>query len=188
MYVKLLQNKQGETNFMLRYLIIILLCFLLSACTSKEEKALIKIYQKNKIYHKKLQQTEKLQLKENGITKVLLTATYMFKPIKNKTDTRDELFIIGISIDGDEEKNLTSNGFSLTLDGKTPKEMKMISAKDTRLKNLSFVSDWTQFYVVRFPHTSKKDLTLIFNSNTFGKGVLHFAKVAKYVIKKDSIF
>ena len=44
---------------------------------SKEEKALIKVYEKNKIYHKQLQKTEKIQLKQEGITQVLLTATYL---------------------------------------------------------------------------------------------------------------
>jgi len=173
---------------MLKSMTPILVLFLLSACTSKEEKALTKVYEKNKTYHQKLQKTEKIQLKDNGITKVVLTATYLYKPSKKKLNNKDEVFIIGIYAEDNEEQNFTQDGFSLTLEGKAAKEIKLLSKEDPHLKNISFVSDWSQFYLVHFPHTSKKSFKLIFKSDIYGKGTLSFAKVAKYVLHKSSIF
>ena len=173
---------------MLKGMTSILVLFLLSACTSKEEKVLMHVYEKNKIYHQKLQKTEKVQLKENGITKVVLTGTYLYKPSKKKIDKSDEVFIIGIYAEDSDVQSLTQDGFSLTLEGKAAKEIKLLSKNDPLLKDISFVSDWSQFYLVHFPHTAKKSFRLIFKSDTYGKGILHFAKVAKYVLHKDSIF
>jgi hypothetical protein len=173
---------------MLKGITSILVLFLLSACTSKEEKALMHVYKKNKTYHQQLQKTEKVQLKENGLTKVVLTGTYLYKPSKKKIDKSDEVFIIGIYAEDSDVQSLTQEGFSLTLEGKAAKEIKLLSKNDPRLKDISFVSDWSQFYLVHFPHTAKKSFRLIFKSDTYGKGILHFAKVAKYVLHKDSIF
>ena len=173
---------------MLKSMTSILVLFLLSACTSKEEKALTQVYEKNKTYHYKLQKTEKVQLKDNGITKVVLTGTYLYKPSKKKIDNRDEVFIIGMYAEDNEEQSFTQDGFSLTLEGKAAKKIKLLPKDDPALKNISFVSDWSQFYLVHFPHTSKKSFRLIFKSDKYGNGILHFAKVAKYVLHKDSIF
>ncbi|HHD78694.1 MAG TPA: hypothetical protein ENK98_03520 [Epsilonproteobacteria bacterium] len=173
---------------MLKGMTSILVLFLLSACTSKEEKALMHVYEKNKIYHQKLEKTEKIQLKENGITKLVLTGTYLYKPSKKKIDKRDEVFIISIYAEDSDVQSITQEGYSLTLEGKSAKEIKLLSKDDPHLKDISFVSDWSQFYLVHFPHTAKKSFKLIFKSDTYGKGILHFAKVAKYVLHKDSIF
>ena len=57
---------------------------------------------------------------------------------------------------------------------------------DEQLKDISFVSEWGSYYLVTFPHVSSRKLTLVLDSEEYGKGVLHFAKVAKYVLTKKS--
>ena len=158
-----------------------LLITLLTGCTSKEEKALLKVYDKNKIYHKQLIKTEKIQLKVDHITKVLLTATYITEPSKKKTD---EVFIVGIYIEESDVQSFMKEGFSLTLNGKKPKSIKALDENSKQLKGISFVSAWSQFYRVHFPHTSKKSFSLVIKSDLYGKGTLSFAKVAKYVFEK----
>ena len=157
---------------------------LLLGCTSKEEKALMQAYEKNKSYHKQLQKTEKIQLYDGLVTKVLLTATYLYEPNYQKDDKRDETFIVGVYLEESEIQTFNQEGFSLTLNGNMHKSIKKLEKGDKRLKNISFVSEWSHFYLVTFPHTSSKSFKLIFKSDRYGEGELHFAKVAKYVLTK----
>ena len=80
------------------FMIIITLVFFV-ACTSKEQKALMQTYEKEKDYHMKLQKTEKTQLYDGQVTKAMLTATYLFEQSIDKNDTRDEVFIVGLFIE-----------------------------------------------------------------------------------------
>ena len=74
---------------------------LLLGCTSKEETALMESYTKKINYHKQLQKTEKTQLYENNVTKVMMTATYLYTPTEDKNDTRDEAFIVGVHLENE---------------------------------------------------------------------------------------
>ena len=163
-------------------------------CSSKEEQALMKNYQNHKTYYKKLQKTEKTQLSLNGTTKILLTATYLNNTYLNKSifsedKNATEDFIIGVYNEDNEVQSLVHNGFSLTLGGKDALNMKSIKEGSPLLKEIAFVSEWSKFYLVHFPHTTKKEFDLVINSEIYGKGTLHFAKFAKYVFEKHkSIF
>lgn len=157
---------------------------LLAGCTSKEEKALMQAYEKHKIYSKQLQRTEKIQLYDGQVTKVLLTATYLYEPSLEKEDERDETFIVGVYLEENEMQVFDQEGFALTLNGKKPAHIQKLKKSDRRLENISFVTEWSQFYLVSFPHVSNKSFKLIFESDQYGKGELHFAKVAKYVLSK----
>lgn len=157
---------------------------LLTGCTSKEEKALMQVYEKNKTYHKLLQKTEKIQLYQDKVSKVLLTATYLTSPAKEKQVRKDEVFVVGFYAEGEEQEGLGGENFSLTLDGKSAKSMKVLDKKSKYLKNISFNSEWNQYYLLHFPYTSKKSFKLILESKAYGKGILHFSKVAKYVLTK----
>jgi len=164
-------------------LLSILALLLFTACSSKEEKALLKTYQDNKIYHKYLQDTEKVQLKMDGVTKVLLTATHLSKREKEKIS---EIFIIGFYAEESQLQHISKEGFSLTLDGKSATSIEKLDEKSPYLKDISFLSEWNTFYMVHFPHTDKKSFHLILTSDVYGKGSLYFAKVAKYVLNKKS--
>ena len=144
----------------------------------------MQVYEKNKTYHKLLQKTEKIQLYEDKVTKILLTATYLNSPEKEKQQKKDEVFVVGFYAEEEESGGLGGGNFSLTLDGKSPKSMKVLDKKSKYLKHISFVSEWNQYYLLHFPYTSKKSLKLTLESKTYGKGDLHFSKVAKYVLVK----
>ncbi len=159
---------------------------LLAGCTSKEEKALMEAYEKKKSYHQQLQKTEKTQLYDGLITKAVLTATYLNEQNIDKEQKPDEDFIVGIYIEESEARSFDQEGYSLTLNGNTPKSIKILKADDPLLKNISFLSEWNYFYLVTFPHVSSKSFKLVFESELYGKGELHFAKVAKYVLTKEA--
>ncbi len=179
---------------------------LLTGCSSKEEKELMETYEKNRSYHQQLQKTEKTQLYDGLVTKALLSATYLNEQNADKEYKPDEVFIVGIYIEEDleseddnksrdsymtdesnksDKKFFHQEGYSLTLNGTTPKSIQQLEADDPLLKHISFVSEWNYFYLITFPHTSRKSFKLIFKSELYGSGKLHFAKVAKYVLTKE---
>jgi len=167
-------------------LLMITAVSLFVGCSSKDEKSFLHIYEKNKEYHLQLQKTEKTQLYDAGSTKAMMTATYLFEEISDLNDTRDEKFIIGLNIEDEEDHSFVEGDYNLTLAGKAPNHIETLKQSDSRLKNISFVSEWSQFYFVTFPHTKSKSFSLIFQSEIYGKGKLHFAKVAKFVLSKEA--
>ncbi len=171
---------------MYKILITVITLVLLAGCTSKEEKALIQAYEKKKSYHQQLQKTEKTQLYDGLITKVLLTATYLNKQNIDKENKPDEVFIVGVYMEESQEESFDEERYSLTLNGNAPKSIKKLGADDPLLKHISFVSEWNYFYLVTFSHVSSKSFKLIFKSDMYGKGELHFAKVAKYVLTQKA--
>jgi len=137
-------------------------------------------------YHKQLQKTEKTQLYHNGQTKIMLTATYLYTPNFELNDTRDEVFIVGVHLNDKAFGKIESSEYNLTLNGELPKEIIKMNRDDERLKGLSFISDWADYYLVAFPHEQSKKITLVYEHKKYGKGILHFAKVAKYVLNKEA--
>ncbi|AKF24849.1 hypothetical protein YH65_05190 [Sulfurovum lithotrophicum] len=165
-----------------------LFSLLLGGCSSKEEKALLQVYNKEKVYYKKLLHTEKAQLYDANETKVLLTATYLYSQtdVPKEKDKRDEVFIIGLYMEDEEVARFTAGDFNLTLNGETPKSVKILKKADKRLKNIPFITDWGDYFEVVFPYTLSMKFDLVFNSETYGVKKLHFAKKAKYVFTKEA--
>lgn len=171
---------------MVRLSILFIAIVLLLGCTSKQEAGLIQGYSEKVKYHKQLQKTEKTQLYQDNVTKAMLTATYLNTPNFENNDTRDEVFIVGLYMEDKASAHINSEGNTLTLNGKTAKEINALRLDDERLKELSFVTPWSSYYLVTFPHESTKKIILIFESKLYGKGELHFAKVPKYVLTKEA--
>ncbi len=155
---------------------------LLLGCTSKEQKELMKSFEKEKIYHQNLQKTEKTQLYDGEVTKAMLTATYLFTKSEDKNDIRDEKFIVGVYVEEGNDESFVNKGYTLTLNGNAPKSIERLNKNNSLLKEISFNSDWSQFYLITFPHTQSKSFKLIFQSDIYGKGELNFAKISKYVL------
>jgi len=166
-----------------------LLPFLLVGCSTKEEKALLKTYEKKKYSHKKLLQTEKAQLHDANETKILLTATYLFQQTDTprEEDQRDEIFIVGLYIEERNIQDIHADDFNLTLNGSLPKRVTLLKKSDKRLQNVPLVIEWGEYFEVAFPHTKKAKFNLIFESKLYGKRSLDFAKKAKYVFTKEVI-
>ena len=115
----------------------------------------------------------------------MLTATYLHTQNFKKKDTRDEVFIVGIHLDDGSSKGIKLEGGSLTLNGHAAKETVPLDPKDERLAKISFVTEWSSYYLVTFSHVESKSLTLVFKDKVYGEGSFHFAKVAKYALEKE---
>lgn len=181
----MLNLRNDKESGMFKRVILAVALTLLAGCTSKSEKALMDVYEKNRTYHKLLLKTEKIQFYENNESRVLVTATYLQDPAADEKQ-EDEVFVVGINTDGAIPQGLNEGEFSVTLEGKPAKSITPLEKNSPYLKHISFVSDWTQFSLVRFAHIDKKRFTLVFTSKTYGKGTLSFSKVAKYVTEKKS--
>ncbi len=103
---------------MLKLGILLIAIGFLVGCTTSKEDALIRSYKQKVDYHKQLQKTEKIQFFDNDVTKVVLTATYLYTPTFEKKDTRDEKFIIGIHFE-DEGVDSMVNMMGVRLFSKT---------------------------------------------------------------------
>ncbi len=84
---------------MLKLGILLIAIGFLVGCTTSKEDALIRSYKQKVDYHKQLQKTEKIQFFDNDVTKVVLTATYLYTPNFEKFDIRDEKFIVGVHLE-----------------------------------------------------------------------------------------
>jgi len=208
MYVKILKVK-GEDMYKGLWGFMIFLLFF--GCSSKKEKLLMQNYNQKKTYFKKLQKTEKILLSENNITKTVLTATYLYDRNTRVSDKDYESFIIGLyrednevgtldkifglqNIDNNTSKENKTNEsnetaiskYTLTVNGKKAISIKRLDASDARLKNLSFVTEWTTYALVKFKHEKSKHLKMVFKSPIYGKGTIYFSKVAKYIFMKKA--
>lgn len=161
--------------------VCVAMVFLLG-CSSKKEKQLLKRYSKKMHYHAALQKTEKLQLYKNDITKTVLTATYLQKKHYNKHDRADEKFIITLDVEDEIDIALHPRDYLIRLNGHKAIKIQRLSSYDSRLNNLSFVTSWGSYYLLTFSHIEGKEMKLFFQSKRYGKGVLKFAKVSKYLL------
>jgi len=102
----------------------------------------------------------------------------------------NETHIINATIDDVKNNNeamiRTTNSYTLMLNGKKAIYIEKLNDDDPRLKKLSLISEWSTYALVKFEHVSGKQFQLIFDSAWYGKGILAFSKVAKYVTTKKS--
>ncbi len=175
---------------MLRLFLGLCVVALLVGCSSKEEQSLLQSYAQKTQYHKHLQYTEKAELFEGDDSKIIVTATYLFVPNFEKKDKRPEKFIIGVAFDDPDAnsiafKNESSDGnYTLTLNNKSATKVEKLAFNDKRLKEISFVTEWGEYYEVTFPHITSKRFSLILKHPKYGIKKLPFAKVAKFVYTK----
>jgi hypothetical protein len=147
-------------------------------------KDLLQTYETKRLYHKQLLKTEKLQLYRKGHTVLILTAVYLAAPEELQHKKEDERFLVGIYIEGEGEPTEEMLLRSLSLDGVKPVSITPVGLDEVRRQEISFVTSWNRYYLVRFPYTEKKRFTLQFQNSMYGTGSLSFAKRAKYTFVK----
>ena len=108
-------------------------------CTTSREDALIQSYQQKVDYHKQLQKTEKIQLFDNNVTKIVLTATYRYTPNFEKNDLRDEEFIIGIHFEDEGVESIVD--MMGVRDAEEIQKMKEKKEQQSKYANSSLLDD-----------------------------------------------
>lgn len=118
-----------------KYGLGVLVGVLLLGCSSKENDRLMEIYTQKSDSYKMLQKTEKLQLKENNETTLLLTATYITKAtVKNDTNNT-ESFLIGISSDSHNHAPILNKTLHISLKNAISKKENDARKKKERDEN-----------------------------------------------------
>ena len=171
-------------------------------------------YNQKKTYFKTLQKTEKIILSENNITKVVLTATYLYDKNAKKRDRKNESFIVGLYFEDEEVGDLSEiygirkiddntskkpkakviskkdkkiiTEYALKLNGKKAISIEKLDLNDERLKGITLVTKWSTYALVQFKYEKKKQLKMVFESPLYGRGRASFSKVAKYVFMKKA--
>lgn len=159
---------------------LITLLLLFTACSSKSEDPFKDRFEQNKSAYKHLQKTEKAQLYDHNVTKAFLTATYLFTSSDMNKEKKDEQFIVGVYLEEDRSNQLGKT-YHLTLEGTKPKMIQPLTTNSPYLEGIPFVTEWSSYYLVTFPHISSISFALTFESSDYGKKEMTFSKTAKYV-------
>jgi len=167
--------------------ILLVFIFLLitgTGCSRKDRTNIKQLFNRDEIYHKSLLNTQKAQLIASFETKALLTATYLnpvFGNLKNQNFSVDvsggEYFFVGVYISGSKTNKFNEKGYSLTLNGMKPIEIKKLDKDDPLKYEMPMVDNWSTYYKVKFPTVyNTKKLKLVFASDRFGKDIMIFRK------------
>jgi len=159
----------------IKYLTILFLTILITACSTKDDKTLYNNIKSNAKRYETLKSSQKI-IFEQGDNQIVVIATYL-----PKISQKQEKFIVSI-FPASEAKVLSYS----QLNGKHPISVRRLN-RDTLL---SYIKDdipyWFSTYRVTYPY-SKKEL-LEFNLTAYGvrKGVT-FSKVPKYLLNRGKI-
>jgi len=156
-------------------------------CGFQDKSDFEQLFTRDEVYHKALMNTQKAQLMASFETKALLTATYLNPVFKNrpcKKRFKDELkdgeyFFVGVYIPNSGKNKFNTKGYSLTLDGKRPIEVKKLDKDDPLRYEMPMVDNWSTYYKVKFKKTNKNNFNLIFENDRFGRDILNFSKGQK---------
>jgi len=156
---------------------------LLLSCSEKNKSNLQQLFNKDDVYHISLLNTEKAQLIASLETKALLTATYL-NPVYTRENCTHlcmevedgEYFFVGVFIRDSKTHHFQDKGYSLTLNGAKPLEIKKLDKDDPLRYEMPMVDNWSTYYKVKFPSTDLKHFSLYFSSDRFGTDKLSFTK------------
>jgi hypothetical protein len=179
---------------MLKQVLLLGVIVLLAGCASKDEKKMERSFEQLTNPGIVLQKTEKVKISKDNEVKILLTATYLNgeESLADEDEKVREKFIVGLYQGSDiNQSELISKDQNLTINLQYPKSdkkftraerakrrkgidrlplvVKKLSADDPMLKNIPMVNAWGDYYYVEFPHTRRKQFSLIYQNRIYGK-------------------
>ena len=156
-------------------------------CDVREKSDFGQLFTKDEIYHTALINTQKAQLMASFETKALLTATYL-NPVFEKRNCKKrfknnmedaEYFFVGVYIENSKTHRFNTKGYSLTLNGLKPIEVKELDKDDALRYEMPMVDNWSHYYKVKFKKSPINKFTLIFENDRFGKDIMNYSKGEK---------
>jgi len=156
-------------------------------CGIQDKSNFGQLFTKDELYHKALINTQKAQLMASFETKALLTATYLNPVFQNrpckkrfKNELKNgEYFFVGVYITNSKTNEFNTKGYSLTLDGSEPLEVKKLDKDDPLRYEMPMVDNWSTYYKVKFKKTNKNNFHLTFENDRFGRDILNYSKGEK---------
>jgi hypothetical protein len=136
----------------------------------------LKHFQKDEIYTKSMQYSQKADLLYKNEQKAILWAVYLNNLDEKEFTTKEEFFIVSLYFIDSDTQSLDENSYDFTLNGKTYKSIEKIEKDDPKYKDLLSRNSWGSYYLIKFDELKKiYDLNLkLSNPNT--STVLKFVK------------
>jgi len=179
---------------MYKNILLLAILFVITGCSIREESNIAQLFKKDDIYHISLLNTQKAQLIASLETKALMTVTYL-NPVYAHANCKNyqmsiengEYFFVGVYINNSKTHHFDNKGYSLTLNGVNPMEVKELDKDDPLRYEMPMVDNWSTYYRVKFPPSNMKKFSLIFESDRFGKDTLEFERAEKEDCQVDSV-
>lgn len=112
-------------------------------------------------------------------TKAIISSLYLNKidPIAYK---EGEYFIVSVYFEKDDRtlkvRELESNGYKLSLNGKKATLIEPLNEKDPRRSLMPIQNNWNRYYFIRFDSVKETSLALQLENNQTGSVVLSYQK------------
>ena len=158
---------------MYKTLFLSILSTIFIGCSSSSA---LKHFQKDEIYTKSMQYSQKADLLYKNEQKVILWAIYLNNLDEKEFTTKEESFITSLYFVDSDTQILDETSYNFTLNGKSHTSIEKIEKNDEKYKSLLSRNTWGSYYLVKFKKLKKTyDLKLkLSNPNT--STVLKFVK------------
>jgi hypothetical protein len=148
--------------------------FFTFGCSFKEP-----FLEQDKVLQNSLTWTRKGEIYNSLEIKASIFATYL-NPLGKAKSNHDEEFVVSVFVDDDfkdkKKAGLNNPDISITLNGFKPISKKELDEDSKYKKLVPFKNEWSHYYLVSFPKSSKKELKLVLESRNYGDAVLKFVK------------
>ncbi len=145
----------------------------LGGCSAKNEMA--QLFSHDPLYEKAVAYTREGQIVKELETKAAVSATLLNEifPKKYSYD-KGVYFFVGIVSPLDPEE--IQKNYRITMNGESPLSIKRVDEEDTLYKLMPNVNRWGKYFLVTFPPTSAKRLTIDFGIYPYGSVKLTFQR------------
>ena len=145
----------------------------LGGCSAKNEMA--QLFSHDTLYEKAVAYTREGQIVRELETKAAVSATLLNEIFPKKYPYSEGVyFFVGI-VSPLEPEEIQKN-YHIAMNGESPLSIKQIKEEDTLYKLMPNVNRWGKYFVVTFPPTSAKNLTIDFGIYPYGSVTLKFQR------------
>jgi len=134
---------------MTKYLFLFLFSILLIGCAPNRA---LKYFEKEEVYAKALQYTNKCDIVFNNQVKVMLTATYL-NSVDSQWNDENENFIVGVYVVETQENNeafYPNEAFTLTLNDTSYMNINPLTKENQLFNNTPLHNPWADYFMVKF--------------------------------------
>lgn len=145
---------------------------MLAGCQSQQT-----LFKDDSSHIQTVENTRKGELVSSQTTKALLLATYL-NPLKpEKYHTQEYFFIDLFLADSPQKPDLKHSGYTITLqESGGALNVRPLKKDDPLLQQMAIINRWGHHYVTSFPSSDSELLTLVLDSEEYGKTELVFRK------------
>jgi len=151
----------------------------LLAFSGCSQKGAFDLFKMDEAHERAVEQTRTGTIVLSLETKAIMSSLYLNKidPITYKDG---EYFVVAVYFEHDDRmvknRELESNGYSLTLNGKKATLIEALEERDPRRALMPIQNNWNRFYFIRFDSSAENSLVLQLENNQTGSVALNYQK------------